>query len=262
MTKINWDADGTRFYEAGVDRGVLYIGGQPGVAWNGLKTISKNPSGGDTKSFFVDGVKYLQASTAEDYDVTIEAYTYPLEFEVCDGTAQTKPGLFLTQQRRKPFSLCYRTNVGNDQTNVYAYKLHIVYDALAAPTIRKHKTHNETPDSIDFMWKVTSVPSAMPGYRRTGHVIIDSRYANPGILALIESVLYGTDTNAPRLPELPELTALFDSVLDLTVVDNGDGTFTATLPDNSLKMLDDTTFEITWPTAVFIDDTSYTLSSP
>lgn len=261
MTRINWDVDGTRFYEAGVDRGVVYVGSQPGVSWTGLKAVTKNPSGGEVKSYYVDGVKFMQSSSAEDFDITLEAYTYPDVFEVCDGTVQTKPGLFLTQQRKQSFGLCYRTKVGNDQTNDYGYKLHIIYNAMASPTTRRHKTHNETPDTIDFMWKVTSTPSSMTGYRRTGHVVIDSRYTNPGVLSLIEDVLYGTVSNAPRLPGLVELTALFDSVVTLTVVDNGDGTFTATLPDTAFKMLDDTTFEITWPTAVFIDDVSYTLSS-
>jgi hypothetical protein len=259
MSKLTWDVDGTRFYEAGVDRGVLYVSGQPGVAWSGLRTIVRNPGGGDTKSYFVDGVKFAQSSTPEDFDVTISAYTYPPEFGVCDGTAQPKQGLFLTQQKRKSFGLCYRSRIGNDQTTTYAYKLHIIYNALAAPSIWHHKSHGEIADSIDFSWKITSVPSAFPGHIPTGHVVIDSRYTLPGTLALIESVLYGTADTPPRLPTLSELSALFDSVTDLTVTDNGDGTWTAVLPDVDLKMLDDTTFQITWPTATFTNDTTYTL---
>ena len=50
MARLVWDKTGERFYETGVDRGVLYPiqeGGvySKGVAWNGLTAVTESPSG-------------------------------------------------------------------------------------------------------------------------------------------------------------------------------------------------------------------------
>ncbi len=261
MPRLDWDAPGTRFYDAGVDRGVLYVEGQPGVVWNGLTSVNENPSGGEPRPYYIDGVKYLNLSAPEEFEATITAFTYPLEFEVCDGSIQPRQGMFLTHQRRKSFSFSYRTLIGNDQSDNFGYKLHIVYNALVSPTNRNHGTLKEQNDLDDFSWKITCKPPAMTGYKRTAHIVIDSRTTDPTVLSDIENVLYGTDEDSARVPSFDELIGIYDTVSTITVTDNLDGTFTVEAPYDVIRMLDSETFEITASTAVFIDDTTYTLSS-
>lgn len=261
MAKLDWNSTGSRFYEAGVDRGVLYVDGYPGVPWNGLTAVDESPSGGDPQSFYIDGVKYLAVPSPEEFEGTITAFTYPDEFSRCDGTAEPRSGLFLTHQRRKPFGLSYRTMIGNDNTDTFGYKLHIIYNALASPSQRSNTSLKDSTEPNDFSWKITCKPPAMAGYKPTAHVMIDSRTTDPSVLSTVEGILYGSDTDQARIPTLGEVLDAYDTISTLTVIDNGDGTWTATAPFDVIRMLDSGTFEITATTAVPIDDTTYTLSS-
>jgi hypothetical protein len=261
MPRIAWGAPGERFYEAGVDRGVLYVGALPGAPWNGLTSVNVSSSGGDAKAYYIDGIKYLNIPSSEEFEATITAYTYPKLFGECDGTVQVRTGLFVTQQRRKSFGFSFRTQVGNELTSDLGYKIHIVYNALAAPTDRKNATLSDNADAEDFSWSVTTRPPAISGYRRTSHVVIDSRETDPVTLSAVEDILYGTDINTARLPDFAELVTIFDTLTTVTVTDNGDGTFTVVGPDSAVQMLDAELFQITWPTAVYIDADTYNISS-
>lgn len=261
MTRLEWNSVGNRFYESGIDRGVLFVGSSPGVAWSGLTSVSLNPSGGDPTPYYLDGIKYANTPSSEEYRATISAFTYPEEFEQCDGFAQPRPGMYFSQQRRKEFGFSYRTKIGNDQTDGHGYKIHIVYNVLANPSKRSFETHEEDVDPIDFSWDISVRPPSLSGYKRTSHVVIDSTSTDPVILGSIEDILYGSDSTTSRLPSIEELFTIFDSSTTLTVTDNGDGTYTVDAPAGVIKMLDESTFEITWSTAIFIDADSYTISS-
>lgn len=261
MSRLSWNAAGERVYEAGVDRGVLYVSGQSGVVWNGLTSVAEVSSGGEAKPYYLDGVKYLNVASAEEFEANVTAYTYPEEFAQCEGSYQPRSGLFLTAQRRKSFGLSYRTRIGNDLTPDHAYKLHLIYNALAAPSERSNTSLGEETDPMDFSWTITARPPITSGYRRTSHIMIDSRYTDESVLSQLEDILYGTEADTPRLPTFTELLGVFDTISSLTVIDNGDGTWTATAPYDVIRMLDDTTFQITSPTAIFIDEDSYTISS-
>jgi hypothetical protein len=259
MARINWDASGAHVYEAGVDRGVLYVGTQPGVAWNGLTSIDERPSGGAATPYYIDGMKYLNVPAAEEFAATISAFTYPDEFGVCDGTVQVVRGLFALTQRRQPFGLSYRTKVGNELVgNNYGYKIHLIYGALAAPSQRTNSSLKDSSDPTNFSWDITTLPPAISGFRNTSHLVLDSRLAPSDTLSEVEDILYGTDTDAARIPSLAELVAAFTG---FTVTDNEDGTFTVTGPSDSVEMLDSDTFQIISSTATFIDSDSYTLAS-
>lgn len=261
MARLDWNAAGSRFYEAGVDRGVLYVDGYPGVPWNGLSSVNESPSGGEPKSFYLDGVKYLAVPSPEEFEGTITAFTYPDEFEQCNGNDEVRSGMFLTHQRRKPFSFSYRTMIGSDLSESAGYKIHIIYNALASPSERSNDSFKEQTDPNDFSWKITCKPPAMPGYRPTSHVILDTRSTDPSVISAVEDILYGTDDDQSRIPTIPELIAAYDTISSLTIVDNGDGTWTATAPFDVIRMLDDDTFSITAPTAGFIDEETYNISS-
>lgn len=211
VTRLSWGTPGERFFEAGVDRGVLYVDAA-GVPWNGLVSVSESPVGGEPQPFYVDGVKYQNYHTSEEFEATVEAYTYPDEFADCDGTALVANGLFATGQRRKPFGLSYRTNVGNDIDGAdHGYKIHLVYGATAAPSGKTNSTMSETVAPFNFSWKLTTKPPALRGRRRTAHFVIDSRTTPAEVLGHIEAILYGTEDTEPRLPVVPELVYIFEA---------------------------------------------------
>lgn len=213
MTRLDWSASGQRFFETGVDRGVLYVKGLPGVAWVGLNSVSESPSGGEARPYYVDGVKYLNLSSAEEYEATINAFQAPPEFGPCDGTVSIQNGLFVTQQPRKQFGFSYRTMVGNDTAGPeMAYKIHLVYNALAAPPQRDNKTLGETADLTALSWGITTLAPVNTGYKPTAHFVIDSRYTLPFRLSLIEDILYGSNAASPSLPSAQELVGLFSEL--------------------------------------------------
>jgi hypothetical protein len=265
MAELIWGNPGERYFEAGVDRGVLYLPGEEGVAWNGLISVSESPSGGEAEPYYLDGVKYANRASTEEFAASIEAYTYPDEFAVCDGTAsleQETRGLFATQQKRKPFGLSYRTRVGNDGDSTdHAYKIHIVYNAMANPSERNYQTLSDEAEAMPFSWDITATPMPIPGLYYSAHLMVDSRNAYPWAIAAIEKVLYGSEDTPPTLPTPQELIDLFVENALLKITDNGDGTWTADGPSEILTMLSATEFQISWPSANYIDSSSYTISS-
>lgn len=210
MPRLSWDAVGQRFYETGVDRGVLYVEANPGVAWTGLTSVSESSSGGEAKAYYIDGVKYLNISSAEEFEATLEAFASPSEFGPCDGTVSVQNGLFVTQQPRKSFGLSYRTKIGNDTDGTdHGYKIHLVYNALAAPSDRANKTMGDSTDPLGLSWTITTLSPVVTGFKPTAHFVIDSRFTPTEILIEVEDTLYGNDANAPRQPPAQELTDIF-----------------------------------------------------
>lgn len=216
--KLVWDKTGEHYYETGVKNGVLYpmsaSGAYPkGVAWNGLTAITESPSGAEATALYADDIKYLNLMSNEEFGATVEAYTYPDEFAECDGSASLTEGVYIGQQARKTFGLCYRTTLGNDSKgNDYGYKLHIIYGAMASPSEKAYSTINDSPDAITFSWELSTTPVAVANFKPTASLTIDSTKVDPQKLAMLEEILYGKDgtgedhsTGAvdPRLP-LPD----------------------------------------------------------
>ena len=198
MAKLEWDKTGERLYETGTDRGVLYVasnGTYPtGVAWNGLTGVDENPSGAEANAQYADNIKYLELRSAEDFGATVTAYTYPDEFEQCDGSAEPTEGMYIGQQARKMFGMSYRTKIGNDvDGDEHGYYIHLIYGATASPSQRSYKTVNDSPEPIEFSWEVTTTPVNITGYKPVAHIRINSTKADPEKLAVLESVLYGAN---------------------------------------------------------------------
>lgn len=214
--KIVWNETGKRYYEAGVKNGVLYVqntdGSYPkGVAWNGLINVNESPSGAETTPLYADDTKYVELQSNEDFGATIEAYTYPDEFEACDGSAEIAEGIKIGQQSRSTFGMCYRTVIGNDiEGNDHGYKIHIIYGCKAAPSEKSYQTINDSPEAITFSWEVTSTPVAVTGFKPTSSLVIDSRTVSPENLAKIEEALYGSESNDAYLPLPDAIVALMD----------------------------------------------------
>lgn len=205
MAKLVWDESGKRLYETGVEKGVLYVQGENGqyengVAWNGLTAVTESPSGAEPTALYADDIKYLELFSAEEFGATIEAYTYPEEFEACDGSASLGTGVTIGQQDRKAFGLCYRTIVGNDvKGNEHGYKLHLIYGAKAKPSEKAYATVNDSPEAVTFSWEVSTTPVNVAGFKPTASVTIDSTKIEAGKLKAIEDKLYGTQDQEPTL---------------------------------------------------------------
>ena len=214
MSKIVWDAIGEHTFETGVRNGVLYLKNTEGVydngvAWNGLTSVSESPEGAEPTDLYADDVKYLTLMSAENFKATIEAYTYPVEFEECDGSATIAKGVVIGQQPRKPFGLCYRTAIGNDTDgNEHGYKLHIVYGCQASPSEKQYSTINDSPEAITFSWEVNTTPVNVNGKKPTATLIIDSTKADKAKLTALEAILYGSEQAEPRLPLPDEIATL------------------------------------------------------
>lgn len=214
MSKIVWDAIGEHTFETGVRNGVLYLKNTEGVyatgvAWNGLTSVSESPEGAEATDLYADDIKYLTLMSAENFKATIEAYTYPIEFEECDGSATIAKGVVIGQQSRKPFGLCYRTAIGNDTDgNEHGYKLHIVYGCQASPSEKQYSTINDSPEAITFSWEVNTTPVNVNGKKPTATLIIDSTKADKAKLTALEAILYGSEEQEPRLPLPDEIATL------------------------------------------------------
>lgn len=222
MAAITWDETGKRYWETGVDHVVLYPYNStsskytPGVAWNGVTSITDSPSGADETALYADNIKYGSMRAAEDYGGTIEAYTFPDEWNDCDGRSQVAKGAFAGQQSRKMFGLSYRTKIGNDVSDDAGYKLHLVYGATASPSEMSHETINDSPDAATMSWEYTTNPVAVTGFKPTAHLVIDSRKADPTKLKSLEDKLYGSGSNATaaELPLPAEVMTTLGAVSD------------------------------------------------
>ena len=226
MAKLVWDQIGEKIYETGAKNAVLYPIDNSnkyskGVAWNGLLGFDENPSGAEATKLWADDINYVTMYSAEEYGGTIRAYTYPDEFEECDGSAELAKGVVIGQQNRQVFGFCYRTSVGNDtKGNDYGYKLHLVYGCKASPSSKTHDTINDSPAAVEFSWEITCTPVPVKDMKPTCFVEIDSTKLNQqGLtdLATLEAALYGTDPEGQsegtvaRLPLPDDIAYLFEN---------------------------------------------------
>ena len=205
MARLIWDEVGQRFFETGVKNGVLYVQDNDGsykngVVWNGLTAVTESPSGAEETPLYADDVKYLTLRSAEEFGATVEAYTYPEEFEQCDGSASIASGVTIGQQARRAFGLCYRTSVGNDiQGQNFSYKLHLIYGCTVAPSEKSYSTINDNPEAITFSWELSTVPVPVDGFSPTASLVIDASKVDEGKMELLENALFGDESNEAKL---------------------------------------------------------------
>lgn len=212
MARLVWDEVGSRFFETGVKNGVLFVqddNGEygKGVVWNGLTAVTESPSGAEATPMYADDMKYVVLYSNEEFGATVEAFTYPEEFEQCDGSANLGDGVTIGQQPRKSFGLVYKTVIGNDvKGQELGYKIHIIYGAKAAPSEKAFATINDSPEAITFSWELSTVPVPVTGHRPTATVVIDSTKVDPDKLQALEDKLFGAESSESELP-LPDAIA-------------------------------------------------------
>lgn len=218
--KLVWDKIGEKFFETGVNKGVLYPQSSEGtynkgVAWNGLTAVTESPSGAEATPLYADNIKYLNLVSAEEFGATVEAYTYPNEFAACNGEAALVEGITVGQQKRTPFGMAYQTKIGNDVDNELGYKIHLIYGALAAPSEKAYATVNDSPEAITFSWELTTTPVEVgEGFKPTASLVIDSTKVAADKLAALEAILYGTEDAEARLPLPSEVLELVGEKID------------------------------------------------
>lgn len=256
MTQLTWADTGQRYFFGGVDRGVLFLQNGSGIPWNGLVSVEETPSGSDLTVGYYDGTKYFSRRKPESFSATIRAFYYPDEFEPYDGFSD-----YVSGQARPSFGFSYRTLIGDDVEALGEnYLIHIVYNAMASPSKRNNNSNSDGASANLFSWDIETTPELFEG-RSGSHLTIDTRYAYPWAIHALEALLYGNESSDGRLPSAQEVIDLFENASILRITDHGDGTWTAEGPDEAFEMLDATTFQITWPSAIYIDGESYLLSS-
>ena len=216
MPKLEWDKSGEKLYETGVKNCALYVfknnAYDKGIAWNGITGITESPSGAEASPLYADDIKYLNLISNEDFGATLEAYTYPKEFEECDGTAEISKGVSIGQQNRKTFGLVYKTTLGNDvDGNSYGYKIHVIYGCLAAPSEKAYASINDSPEAITFSWELSTTPVEVNGFKPTSTITIDSTKIDATKLKKLEDKLYGSETGEATLLLPNEIMALLSA---------------------------------------------------
>jgi hypothetical protein len=257
-----WDKVGERVYQTGVDKGVLYLQDNTSAVWNGLTSVVES-STTTLKEFFYDGVKYLGTLTPGDFSGKLNALTYPDELDKVTGVVSVAPGLSYYDQPPTSFNLTYRTRIGNDLDGTdHGYKIHLLYNVLASYDDYTFETLKDELTPIEFSWSLSGTPPKMRGYRPTVHISIDSNETDSDILEYLEDILYGTDTTNPYFPSISEILDMFQSLGNLIIVDNGDGTWQAIdQAGEYITMVNDTTFRIDNADATYLNPTTYEISS-
>ena len=216
MAKLVWDQAGQRLYETGTSKGALFVQQSDGtygdgVAWNGLVSVKKSPDGAEESPQYADNMKYLSLFSAENLKGSIDAFTYPEEFEACDGSAAVNPGVYVGQQTRVPFGLAYTTIVGNDtQGNAYGEKLHLIYNAKVSPSERAYETVNEDPTALTFSWEYTTTPVDLSdiGLEPSAGITISKTEVGEVKYKAVLDLVYGTESVEAKLPTIQEVIAL------------------------------------------------------
>ena len=216
MSVLVWDKSEDRRYESGVSKGVLFLkktdgsdAYENGVAWSGLTGVTESPSGADVTDLWADNIKYASLRAEETFGATIEAYTYPDEFEECNGSTEAEDGVYIGQQKRRAFGFAYRTDIGIGEDSEAGYKLNLVYNATVSPSEKGYESRNDSPDAVTMSWEASTTSVSVSGHKPTAHITIDSTKADATKLKELEDKLYGTAEKESTLPTPDEVLAIF-----------------------------------------------------
>lgn len=201
MAMLKWDQIGEHYFETGVDHGVLYRLDDQGAyseayTWNGLTAVNENPTGAEGNAQYADNIKYLNLISKEEWEGTIEAFTYPDAFAECDGSKALIPGMRIGQQTRKMFGFSYRTLIGNDvEGQDLGYKIHVVYGCNASPSQRNNQTVNDSPEAVGLSWDIKTTPVPVTGEAPTATLEFDSTKLTEAQMTIVKNTLYGVDAD-------------------------------------------------------------------
>lgn len=223
MARIAWaNQPADKEYQIGVDRGVYYPCTDAGVyltgiPWIGLTACNENPEGGDITDLFADNAKYLSLLAVEEMGFTIEAYSYPSDFEAAIGCKSIKKSgrtvMKIYQQKHQAFGLCYRTEKGSGASEASKlgdhYKLHFCYGCKVGATDKAYETIDDSPDALTFSWEATTDKANVTvggKDKKVSYIVIDIDDLSSDEKTLLEDKIYGVDNGAnATLPTPQEL---------------------------------------------------------
>lgn len=261
MPVLVWDKVGDRVYENGLDKGVLYLPDGSAVPWNGLTSVIEKFDK-ESNPVYYDGMKINDLITLGNFSATMKAVTYPDEFGEIEGVGKFRRGIFVGDQKPKTFGLCYRTRIGNDFDGDSAgYKIHVIYNVTALPSDKTYATVGESPSLVEFEWNISAIPQEVPGFRPTAHFVLNSLDLDPWLLQDLEGMFYGKSDAVAALVPMQDLITFINEWYRVKIVDNGDGTWTATSQrDGFIVLGDDGYFEINHINAVYLTDDTFVIS--
>lgn len=227
---------------SGVSRGVTYPTNGPGTPWPGLIGVAERPEGTINQSYFFDGIQTHRTHSVSEYSAQVRSFTMPADFE-----SRNRVGLTYT--------------VGRETANSQGYDIHILYDVLINHEGVTQKTTGDEKYPVIFQFDLFGLTIDLPTGLRGCHFVISSVGGNPDVIFELENILYGTPGNPPRLPTYEELEDIFQRHAVLMIIDHGDGTWTASGPDSIVNLIDVDLFAIDWPSAVYLTDDTYKVSS-
>lgn len=261
MSKLEWHRPTDQSFESGLDRGVIYFSDGEAVPWNGLANV-KDSGESEVKDLYLDGIKYLSTVSPRDWSGSLTAYTYPSRFGEVLGISSIGDGLYVDSQAHEQFNLSYRTVVGTPNAGKKVHhKIHLIYKAVAA--LSEFENNTLDPSSMEpvaFEFELSAVPIVIPEKRPTAHIVIDTRELDSTTQSQLEGLLYGTDTEDPSFPTITELIDLLRYSDDVEVVDNGDGTWTASGSNANIQVDWNGRFNINNVDAEFLPDGEYLLT--
>lgn len=259
--RVTWNAPEARFFDTGLDRGVLYPKGNDAVPWNGLTSVDEE-GGEGAQAYYIDGRPFLFVPKPKEYKATIKAYTYPDAFSQIMGLAEVADGMYLDSQIGESFDLSYRTLVGNGIEGAdHGYKIHLVYNATVTPQSLSYESVSNSINPSTFSWEIQAVPVAIQGFRPTAHIVIDTRHMSQNRINAVESIIYGTEIKAPSMPSPQIIFDLLNFGDSIIVTDKGNGTFTVEGSYDNVYMLDDGTFRVENINGTNNGDGTYTITT-
>lgn len=216
MAELIWDALAERFFETGVSNGVLYVPNNvgaytTGVVWNGLTAVTASPSGAEPNKQYADNINYVTLMSVEEFNGTIECFTFPDEFLQFNGVAKTANGMQISGQRRAGFGFSWVSQKGNALDEDLGFVLNLAYGLQASPSEAADNTKNDSPELKTFSFAVSGTPVSVTGFKPTSHIKIDSTDSDvdPAGLAKLMDELYGRGSVVtPHLPLPDEVDVL------------------------------------------------------
>jgi hypothetical protein len=206
MTRLEWDT-AERFYEFGIDRGVLYYGDWEFSAWNGLIRVEELAEDAQLEPSYFEGQVVNYHERPADYKARVEAYVYPdmLDEHIITQYDELEP--FKTSPTEiGSMNFSYRSRHSD------GYRIHLVYNVFFSHAEQTHTTLGGSLTLRPFEFLVQAIPVLSPDgdLRATAHYYVDTSEADPTVFAAFEGLLYGSDTNTPRFPTVDELFTMFE----------------------------------------------------
>jgi hypothetical protein len=212
-----------------MENGVIFVDGV-GKVWNGLKSVSVKSPLTDVQHVWVDGEPTVVMSSKKSFEATVYAFTYPEEFD--------------TPNVPHKFGFAFQSSSRLYLISDFTFRFGNMVDASFVGT--------QNPENFEiYIFAPTSAAV----------LEIDLSVANEQAVADLMDLIHGTDVVDASLPDLAAVLSIFETYATMLVVDHGDGTWTASGPDEVIQMLDSTTFEIFSDGARYISDEKYRLSS-